>query len=254
MEIYKFSFDDENDALSNLSKYYGVSTEKIKSKLKEINTLLKNEALEWDIGKYARNIRLLLDAEPEPQIMKIKVSYYHRCGSDGTLDWFKEGLLHSPEGIKIFLNKSIKIVPELSDYKSEILRRSIIHLNSENKGKATGPFAFTTLREAKVRNAFDLPELFFGITGQYSLVVELEPIQEKLKMQLKPTIVKFYREYNSENIDWIILKYWKLICQKFDESFTSDSLNVGKGKTIPCEHIEKIFLYKKSTNDFVELI
>lgn len=242
MEIYNFSYDDENDALNSLSMYYGISVEKIKSKLNEINTLLKNDVLEWDSGTYAWHIRLLLDAEPEQKNMKIRVSYYHRCGSDGTLEWFKEGLLHCPEGIKIFLNKTINIVPELTEYKGEILRRSVIHLNDESNGEANGPFAFSTLREAKLRNEFDLPELFFGNTGQFSFVQDLVPIQEKLKIKLKPTIVKFYKEYNPENIDWIVCNYWQLICQKFDESFTSDSLDVGKGKNIPFEQIQEIFI------------
>ena len=101
-----------------------------------------------------------------------------------------------------------------------------------------GVFAFSRLQEARKRDAFDLPEIFWDI-GDRKIRDEIE---KSLKKILKPTIIKFYKEYSVSELDVILFKYWYLICQKFDDEYTSDSNDVGQGVDIPFEQIQEIFV------------
>ena len=108
-KTYNFSFDDEDDALKSLMEYYEIDNDVIDKNLSEINRLVKEkeDIGSNDIGMYTHCIRMLLTPKVEKSINKIRVSYYHRCGSDGTLEWFKEGLLNSEDGLKNLFIKRI---------------------------------------------------------------------------------------------------------------------------------------------------
>ena len=87
-------------------------------------------------------------------------------------------------------------------------------------------------KRQKNRNAFDLPEIFMDI--------DIPAVESKLKDTLRPTIVKFYKDYDPMELDSILFKYWYLICQRYDEALTSDSEDVGKGVKIPFSNIERL--------------
>lgn len=243
MEIYKFSYDNETDALNSLAKYYGITIEKISSKLTEIKELLDEQAtLQADSGRYVLCIRLLLDADPEPKNIKLRVNYYHHCSCDGSLEWFKEGLLNGTEGLKAFVTKVNLLLPNLLSEQvfEELNNRLKQRTDGElyfRKGN-TGVFAYSRLDEACNTSTYDFPEVFLDLSDR----ANSNRLKEELKNVLKPTVVKFYKDYDKNDFDWIIFNYWKLVCQKFDERATHNSFDIGRGKTIPFEQIEKIFL------------
>ena len=242
MHIYKFSYDSEEDAINSLAKYYEVNSRDIYLKLEQINDLVK-EAQDIpyaDVGKYTWCIKQILTNKKEKQEFKIRVSYYHHCGTDGSLEWFKDGLLNNFEGLESFVKKLSVICKDIfSEVLIEELRSKLKErFQGEGKGKdAVGVFAFTRLEEAKNDINYDLPEIIRDITDSEVK----KKITKELKQNLVSTVVKFYKEYDQHEIDWILFKYWYLVCQKFDKGITSDSDDIGEGRTIPFEQIEEIF-------------
>lgn len=240
--VHKFSFNHEDDALESLATYYEVDKKLIYEKLRKINNLVKEQGklCDTDIGKYAYCIRRLLTDKEEKSVDKLRVSYYHRCGSDGTLEWFGDGLLNCNDGFKKFIEKISNLYPSLlsENLKDELNGRLKERFKGEAFGRqAVGIFAFTRLEEAKIRKSYDLPEIFMDISN----LETRKSITTFLKSKLKPTVVKFYKEYDPNELDSILFTYWYLICQKFDEGITSNSLDVGCGKVIPLENIEHIY-------------
>lgn len=149
MEIYKFSYD----ALNSLSKYYGISVEKIKIKLREIKKLIdQNKAVGGDQGMSLLNIRLLLNAKPEKKIIKARVSYYHHTTSDDTPDWFQDGLLSNKKGLDSYITKIKSLIPNL-------LTDSVID-ESFFKKEDLGAHAYSRLEEAKIDSSYDFPDFF----------------------------------------------------------------------------------------------
>lgn len=241
--FYEFSYDNEEDALDSLSKYYEIKKDVIFANLNEINDLIKEkiELEDKDVGKYAWLIRKLLIDKKENNYLKLRVNYYHHCGSDGTLEWFKEGLLNNFDGLTCFLSKIEELFPMfLNDHlKTELRQRMEIRFQGEAFGKkAVGVYAYSRFQEAKSRNAYDFPEIFSDIGN-----IEMRnKIKLFLKEKLKPTVVKFYVDLPSNDLDEILFNYWYLICQKFDEDIMSNSYDIGKGNTIPFNQIKQIHM------------
>ena len=118
--IYKFSYDSRNDAISSLAKYYSVTYNNLESKLTEVFQYidqLKDENLFEDYasnGLMLYQISCMINSNlSDVEGAKIRISFYHRCSTNGTLEWFKEGLLNNVDGIEAFIRKIEKLEPEI---------------------------------------------------------------------------------------------------------------------------------------------
>lgn len=104
MSIYKLSYDHDLDCILSLANYYHVDTKTINLKAKEVNDLIKSES-NLDIPTKLNLINLIVTGKQQRTNERIRVSFYHRCISDGTKEWFSDGLLNSEDGLKSFLKK-----------------------------------------------------------------------------------------------------------------------------------------------------
>ena len=167
---------------------------------------------------------------------KLRISYYHRCLTDGTKEWFKKGLLNNLEGIKCFINKILELKPETRSLKLDIdriIRKSKNKAFDEEKVELDGICGFYRYQDA-IHSNYGLPEIFQDVGLYESLETYLFPV-------LKLTTVKFYVEREMNECNSIVSKYWEALYLTQDEEEELESgLNVGRGKTIPFENIEWI--------------
>lgn len=241
--IYKFSYDDRNDAIQSLANYYSVESNYLKSQLKDIFLYiqnLKDEGLYYEQmlnGMMQVNIALKLNPSFRNETNdKLRISYYHSCLTDGTKEWFKEGLLNNLEGIKCFINKILELKPEIRSLKLDIdriIRKSKNKAFDEEQIELDGICGFYRYQDA-IHSNYGLPEIFQD-AGLY------EGLETYLLPVLKLTTVKFYVEREMNECNSIVSKYWEALYLTQDEEGELESgLNVGRGKTIPFENIEWI--------------
>ncbi len=241
--IYKFSYDDRNDAIRSLANYYSVEPSYLKTRLKAIFLYikdLKDEGLYCEQalnGMMQVNIALKLNASFRNETNdKLRINYYHRCLTDGTKDWFKEGLLNNLDGVACFIKKILELKPEIKSLISDIDRIIIKSKNKafdEEQKELDGICAFYRYHDAIYSN-YGLPEIFQDVGLYESLETYLLPV-------LKLTTVKFYVERDMSECNSILSKYWEALYLTQDKEEKLESgLNVGRGKTIPYENIEWI--------------
>lgn len=90
---------------------------------------------------------------------------------------------------------------------------------------------------------YALPEIFCDIKS----IEVIDILKQYLKDNLVQTVVKFYKQYESNEI---LYTYWQLVFQQFDEALTSNSQDVGKGIDIPFHHIERIYYQNEGTQNW----
>lgn len=144
MSIYKLSYDHDLDCILSLANYYHVDTKTINLKAKEVNDLIKSES-NLDIPTKLNLINLIVTGKQQRTNERIRVSFYHRCISDGTKEWFSDGLLNSEDGLKSFLKKVRKLFPNMvHDDLATSLQYALKYRINLEKGKQgkVGIFAF----------------------------------------------------------------------------------------------------------------
>lgn len=241
MFIYKLSYDHDLDCILSLAEYYHVDTKTINLKAKEVNDLIKSGS-HLDIPTKLNLINWIITGKQQRTNERIRVSFYHRCISSGTKEWFNDGLLNSEDGLKSFFKKVRKLFPHIvNDDLSTSLQHALKYRVDLEKGKQdkAGIFAFTRLEEAKGAMNYALPEIFYDIKS----IELIDILKQYLKDNLVQTVVKFYKEYECNEI---LYTYWQLFCQQFDEALTSNGDDVGKGIDIPFHHIERIYYQDKN--------
>ncbi|MCW8040182.1 MULTISPECIES: hypothetical protein [Acinetobacter] len=241
--IYKFSYDSRNDAISSLAKYYSVTYNNLESKLTEVFQYidqLKDENLFEDYasnGLMLYQISCMLNSNlSDIEGAKIRISFYHRCSTNGTLEWFKEGLLNNVDGIEAFIRKIEKLEPEIKKINLNLESIKAMSRKKEwdtEKSELVGIHGFYRLRDAKdkTNSGFDIPE----ILDDYKIYHQ---IKEKLESTLKSSVVKFYVDRELSEVHGILREYWEFLWN--DESIGYAGIDVGKGKTIPFENIERL--------------
>lgn len=241
--IYKFSYDSRNDAISSLAKYYSVTYNNLESKLTEVFQYidqLKDENLFEDYasnGLMLYQISCMLNSNlSDIEGAKIRISFYHRCSTNGTLEWFKEGLLNNVDGIEAFIRKIEKLEPEIKKINLNLESIKAMSRKKEwdtDKSELVGIHGFYRLRDAKdkTNSGFDIPE----ILDDYKIYHQ---IKEKLESTLKSSVVKFYVDRELSEVHGILREYWEFLWN--DESIGYAGIDVGKGKTIPFENIERL--------------
>ena len=241
--IYKFSYDSRNDAISSLAKYYSVTYNNLESKLTEVFQYidqLKDENLFEDYasnGLMLYQISCMINSNlSDVEGAKIRISFYHRCSTNGTLEWFKEGLLNNVDGIEAFIRKIEKLEPEIKKINLNLESITAMSRKKEwdtDKSELVGIHGFYRLRDAKdkTNSGFDIPE----ILDDYKIYHQ---IKEKLESTLKSSVVKFYVDRELSEVHGILREYWKFLWN--DESISYAGIDVGKGKTIPFENIERL--------------
>lgn len=167
---------------------------------------------------------------------KIRISFYHRCSTNGTLEWFKEGLLNNVDGIEAFIRKIEKLEPEIKKINLNLESITAMSRKKEwdtDKSELVGIHGFYRLRDAKdkTNSGFDIPE----ILDDYKIYHQ---IKEKLESTLKSSVVKFYVDRELSEVHGILREYWEFLWN--DESISYAGIDVGKGKTIPFENIERL--------------
>ena len=241
--IYKFSYDSRNDAISSLAKYYSVTYNNLESKLTEVFQYidqLKDENLFEDYasnGLMLYQISCMINSNlSDVEVAKIRISFYHRCSTNGTLEWFKEGLLNNVDGIEAFIRKIEKLEPEIKKINLNLESITAMSRKKEwdtDKSELVGIHGFYRLRDAKdkTNSGFDIPE----ILDDYKIYHQ---IKEKLESTLKSSVVKFYVDRELSEVHGILREYWEFLWN--DESISYAGIDVGKGKTIPFENIERL--------------
>jgi hypothetical protein len=241
--IYKFSYDSRNDAISSLAKYYSVTYNNLESKLTEVFQYidqLKDENLFEDYasnGLMLYQISCMINSNlSDVEGAKIRISFYHRCSTNGTLEWFKEGLLNNVDGIEAFIRKIEKLEPEIKKINLNLESITAMSRKKEwdtDKSELVGIHGFYRLRDAKdkTNSGFDIPE----ILDDYKIYHQ---IKEKLESTLKSSVVKFYVDRELSEVHGILREYWEFLWN--DESISYAGIDVGKGKTIPFENIERL--------------
>lgn len=241
--IYKFSYDSRNDAISSLAKYYSVTYNNLESKLTEVFQYidqLKDENLFEDYasnGLMLYQISCMINSNlSDIEGAKIRISFYHRCSTNGTLEWFKEGLLNNVDGIEAFIRKIEKLEPEIKKINLNLESITAMSRKKEwdtDKSELVGIHGFYRLRDAKdkTNSGFDIPE----ILDDYKIYHQ---IKEKLESTLKSSVVKFYVDRELSEVHGILREYWEFLWN--DESISYAGIDVGKGKTIPFENIERL--------------
>ena len=241
--IYKFSYDSRNDAISSLAKYYSVTYNNLESKLTEVFQYidqLKDENLFEDYasnGLMLYQISCMINSNlSDVEGAKLRISFYHRCSTNGTLEWFKEGLLNNVDGIEAFIRKIEKLEPEIKKINLNLESITAMSRKKEwdtDKSELVGIHGFYRLRDAKdkTNSGFDIPE----ILDDYKIYHQ---IKEKLESTLKSSVVKFYVDRELSEVHGILREYWEFLWN--DESISYAGIDVGKGKTIPFENIERL--------------
>ena len=79
------------------------------------------------------------------------------------------------------------------------------------------------------------PTAFEEILDDYKIYHQ---IKEKLESTLKSSVVKFYVDRELSEVHGILREYWEFLWN--DESISYAGIDVGKGKTIPFENIERL--------------
>ena len=241
--MYAFSYDSRNDAISSLAKYYSVTYNNLESKLTEVFQYidqLKDENLFEDYasnGLMLYQISCMINSNlSDVEGAKIRISFYHRCSTNGTLEWFKEGLLNNVDGIEAFIRKIEKLEPEIKKINLNLESITAMSRKKEwdtDKSELVGIHGFYRLRDAKdkTNSGFDIPE----ILDDYKIYHQ---IKEKLESTLKSSVVKFYVDRELSEVHGILREYWEFLWN--DESISYAGIDVGKGKTIPFENIERL--------------
>ena len=242
--IYHFSYDHQDDALSSLAYYYDVDIDVLKFKLPQLISYIQSlkdkhlyeEATES--GMLQTNIALFINPNfQEKEHSILRISFYHRCSTDGTAVWFKEGLLNNVEGIQAYISKVSAFIPEINTLidQDKIIRVSKIKSMDEEKVELDGINGFYRYSDAQhVENSgFNFPEIFMNM-GIY------KKVREQLASNLKPTIVKFFVDREMSEVNHILAKYWYSLWLG-DEDVTTIGANAGRGKTIPYHHIQQIY-------------
>lgn len=238
-DVFVFSFDNDEDALNTLAKYYQTTKEHIVSKLKILKKLYREYQNSNNSTLFLMAIIGCLKSEPlDLKSNRFKVYFYHRTGSDGTKEWFSKGLLNSKEGIASFVSNIHSIYPNLGirDYENAMLAQDTQkhgYLYREIGSKSLGPFAFYCKEDACAltdqRSFFDLPEIFYDVANG-------RQIYDDLIIKLHPTVVKFWVEKPIDYFDYFLLIYWSCI---LDKNFEPGA-DVGRGQNIPFKNIDEI--------------
>lgn len=238
--LFKFEYDSDEDAMETLASYHQTSVHNIRSNWKELRKIYKafvdskNDAAFLSLIMACLKVGYL-----ETKDQTFRVYFYHRTGSNGSLEWFSQGLLNSREGISSFAKNVHNILPQLNflDYEQAMLSKDFQKhggLTANCKANSVGPFAFYRLKDAshKAKYSFDLPEILIDTLNN--------DVYEELLSILQPTVVKFWIEKPIKYIDSYIIRYWKYLLG--DQEAGDD---VGKGGNIPFENIEKIIILPK---------
>lgn len=254
MNIYKFSYDDKEDAIRSLANYYSISVDTLNFKIIDVYNYIENLKSDDFYSEYSANGMMLVNIgyllNPnlcELENSKIQISFYHRCASDGKDYWFKEGLLNSEDGIECFWHKLVSLVPDiekmgisLESLKKRIQGKALAEEQSEKDG-VNGFYRYKDAIDKK-NSAFDIPEVFNDLCKGESY----QKLKAKILTVLKPTVVKFYVERDITELNNILEHYWELVWN--DEGVGQTATNVGRGKTIPYENIERIDYLEKVSN------
>lgn len=242
--IYHFSYDDQDDALSSLAHYYDVDIDVLKFKFPQVMSYIQSLKDEHvydkavESGMLQTNIALLINPKfQEKEHSILRISFYHRCSTDGTATWFKDGLLNNVAGIQAYLEKVITLIPEINPLidQNKIIRVSKEKAMDEEKVELDGINGFYRYFDAQHRDnsGFNFPEIFIDM-GIY------ETVKAQLASKLTPTIVKFFVDLEMSEVNYILEKYWYSVWLG-DEVATTIGLNAGRGKTIPYHHIQQIY-------------
>ena len=252
--IYKFSYDNKDDAIRSLANYYSISVDTLNYKIIDVYNYIENLKSKGSYSEYSANgmmlvnIRYLLNPNLcELENSKIQISFYHRCASDGKDSWFKYGLLNSVDGSECFMKKLGSLVPDIEKMgiSLESLKRIIRKKGlDEEQSEKDGINGFYRLKDArdKDNSGFDLPEVFNDLLRGESY----QKLKAKILTVLKPTVVKFYVERDIAELNNILDHYWELVLN--DDGVGQTGANVGRGKTIPYENIERIDYLEKVSN------
>lgn len=247
--IYKFSYDDRDDALLSLADYYSIGLDELQSNLNAIFEYVKKLKDKDRYGELAFNgmmlseIRTILNPKLiEKEGAKIRISFYHRCIHDGTIQWFSEGLLNSFDGIKEFIRKINSITPyKISDKDAENIyrqlkqRHNLEYFNNKDMSHS-GVWGFYKLSSAidTEEYNYDFPEII------QNYICSNQKLKENLNNSLDICVVKAFIEKSIQEIDWYLRIYWDILYDEFCGICNFQADDFGRGQTIPFENIEKI--------------
>lgn len=240
-----FSCDDEVDAIRSLARIYRVDVGLVDEVAKgHWPSFILDSADSYHDqfdSRYTPSLMARhLSAKPVWEIGE--VAYYHRTVYDGSVDWFKDGLLPAPEGPEVLLEKIDKWFV-LDDKLRQLALAKIKHRNNLEGVGSGGPYAFDILDVAKNANRsgldYSLPE-FLGeclneVSLPFSYVAELLSV---LQRKLKPVVVKF--SASPCDADQYINNLWHYLFLKHNGEEWGDAYHYtffGGGKSVSATRI-----------------
>jgi len=172
-----------------------------------------------------------------------EAAFYHRTKFDGSIHWFREGLLNAPDGASAFLEKIGRFASELRlfDRVVSVAKNNISERNDLER--TTGPHAFDVLAHAKGADVtgldYDFPEMFLGDVWERTGTAKArDELIEVLRAKLKPVIVKFLD--TPTDMDLYINHLW-LVLHASRHGLEYDAPEIfsfsGQGRTIPSDRI-----------------
>lgn len=243
------SCDGLDDALRSLALVYGVEKSSI---LQMYKNNWPDFLPEYD-GLLAIKLDYFNDLMGEYLGVKnfecpsIQVAFYHRARFDGTSTWFRDGLLDSVSGAKIFIEKVRGILEPHFDV--DKLSGAIIS-NIENRtqleGKAIGgPYAFDWYDAAVNASGYDVPEFLCGTfsDGKGGKIYFLKDVADLLLESLSPVIIKFL-DFPRDHLTYVN-GLWEYVYRKrFDYEISQQTGRcsfTANGKKIASENLIGFF-------------
>lgn len=244
-DLFVMSYDSDDDAIQTLANYHQTTIENIRKKW---NSLLKI-CHEYYISKNQVMFLWAINGclgtnDINIELPTFKIYFYHRTGSNGELAWFSAGLLNSRDGIRKFSENIRTFYPDIdfSGYEELMLSKDLEKHSfaaSKQESESVGPFAFYRLKDAKneKKHFYNLSEIFYDVAHK-------EKFYTLLLSRLQPTVVKFWVEKPIAYLDHCICQYWLSLLM--DQEAGPD---VGRGRNIPYENIDKIILLDKKKDE-----
>ena len=226
IELIEFKAGNNQEIRQSLASFCKVSISEInKVNIKEIYEKYKieyhgiSEAL-WE--KFNSGV-------PATKSHKLRALHYHKTCSNGTKEWFQEGLKNGDQGVKKFIyNLKHYCNIDLSGIEGQIINSNNIKHEQINEGVNYGPYSFICRKSAMKDKCYNLPETIGDNCG-----VEL---LNSIRNVLKPTVVEFWFDYPTS---YALDKYIRAYCGMFlNEDFLYSPLEPRV--VVPYENIDTI--------------
>ncbi|WP_151805457.1 hypothetical protein [Acinetobacter junii] len=202
IELIEFKAGNSQEIKQSIANFCQVS-------IREINRVNIKEIYE----KYRIEYHGISDAlwekfnegAPLSKSDNLRAIHYHKTRSNGTKEWFQDGLKNGDLGVKNFIyNLNHYCDIDLTELEGQIINSNNKKHEQANEGINYGPYSFICRKSAMKDECYNLPETIGDNCG-----VEL---LNNIRNALKPTVVEFWFDYPTS---CALDKYLRAYCGMF---------------------------------------